>query len=1013
MPSLAGECIADRRIARMVAVLYVLFFLSGAAALVYEVVWVRSMTLIFGGSHLAVATVLSVFMGGLALGSYVVGRYADRSRRLFFLYGLLEVGIGVSAAVSVLLIEIYPRAYVLLAHGHEADRLYVSSIRVLFAAVAMIAPTTLMGGTLPVLSRLLAPRPDRLGRHLSFLYSFNTLGAVAGTLAAGFFLLPELGASATFALAIGTNLAIGALAISLERRGWSAALETQSEAAVAASRTSAVEEHLGIAPSRLVLWGIAISGFCALGYEVLWTRVLSMVIGTSVYGFTIMLAAFLTGIALGSQAFRALERLVGASGPVVRRLMIGFAAAQIAIGVTALAVTRSIRDLPEHTVRLQELLLTATLSEFEARQSVSFLVAFSYMLVPTFFMGLAFPLAGRIQAMRGPEIGAVIGRVAAYNTLGAILGAGVTGFGLTYLFGVERSLQLLSAMNIGAGLWLAAAVRSRPAYRHAAALATLAVLIALAVWPDWGRIWDAKYFAIYRNNQRDAFSTPEKIRDAIENTDVLFYHEGTNETISVIRPKGGDQAVLVNGKVVASSMRRDVQCQYTLGHLPMLLHPNPRKVWVLGMGTAMTLGATSVHPSVEDLTVVEIEPEVVPAARTFAELNHDVLDDPRLRIIYNDGRNHLMTTEETYDVITADPIHPWTRGSAYLYTTEYYQVAARRLRPGGIMCQWVPIYELRPGDLQTIVRTFGESFSYMMLWLTHYDAELIGSNSPITIDEAALARRIAHPAIAADLASIEMGSAADFLSYFVMGTEGLRAFSRDARVNTDDNLRLEFSAPESIGLGHLTGANVQALTRYRESVLPYLTALPDPDEEVRRTERWNRNSSIARIHDRAHALLLWSEEDSEEFGKLLAALERFYPDYAPGRFVRAELEKERAARPQLLRSAGFTVTTDSGAPRVVEISALRMRIGPRRGVVVFVDNAAREIYGQLYVDAAGDRLDAILRGFADRVFDDLQAAYRRDTERLAGGTAQANRFLPSAKDLIARRVREHSAAAQP
>ncbi len=978
----------------MIVLLYALFFLSGAAALVYEVAWVRSLSLVFGGSHLAVTTVLAVFMGGLALGGFAIGRRVERTARPLRLYGLLEIGIAVSAAAFLGVIEIYPSIYVPLARLTGGGDVPLSILRVCLAAAGMIVPTTLMGGTLPVLSRFVGGPGRSLGRHLSFLYGFNTLGAVVGVLAAGFALLPALGLRTTIAVAIATNGAIGLAALLIPEARLGSGREP--EPADTAAATSGAPEEAGAtrrpvdaSAFRAVLWGIGVGGFCALGYEVLWTRVLSMVIGTSVYGFTVMLVAFLAGIAAGSAAFGLLYRWFGAGANAGGRAVAGFGAVEVAIGLTALVVTYALRDLPVQAQRLQNALLGTDLGNFEIRQRANFLVAFAYMFVPAVFMGVAFPLAGRIHAAYRRAVGGAVGEVLAYNTVGAILGAAVSGFALVYLLGIEHALQALAMLNLGFGLWVAAHARPGGAVlrRAAAAAAVLAIALPIA-FPSRTKMWDSKHFAIYRNNQRGLFDTPERLRDAVDNTDVLYFDEGVNETISVIRPKGAAQALLVNGKVVASSTPQDVQCQYTLGHLPMLLHPDPRKVFVLGLGTGMTLGATSVHPEVEEIVLAELEHNVAPAARTFEKWNHGVLDDPKLRIVYNDGRNFLLTTRERFDVITADPVHPWTRGSAYLYTAEYYRLAASRLEPGGMMCQWLPIYELSVRDVRTVVETFGTAFRYVMVWLTQYDAELVGSDSPIVIDEAELARRMSRPEIRRDLASVDMGTARDFLSYFVAGTAGLREFGSDGVVNTDDNLYLEFSAPESVGVGDVMGANVEALAAHRESLLPYLAPAPSASGRAEQAALAARLLEAGRLYDRAHALYLWNRIRTDEFRAILDRLDSHYPLYGPGRFIRNEYDRSMAREPRLLEEARFSLREGAEGVRKLTVSAVVMRIGTTRASIVFVDNARREIWGELYVDGPGDELDPALERFAHEVLKELRARYRaRLAAARAGGAA--------------------------
>jgi spermidine synthase len=944
--------------------LYALFFVSGSAALLYEVAWVRSLSLVFGGSHLAVATVLAVFMGGLALGGAIFGRRADATARPLRLYGLLELGIAAFGLLFLALIRFYPAVYVPLARLSEENPAYLTVLRVAFATLALAGPTTLMGGTLPVLARLPATRPDALPQRLSMLYAVNTLGAVTGALAAGFVTLEHVGVRRTILVAVALNAAAGLLVLLLPERAFGGGPFAAGTRTVAGNAVpaSAVPELT----SRLVLWGIGAGGFCALAYEVLWTRMLSMVVGTSVYGFTIMLVAFLSGIGLGSAAWGAWKRRTGSEGP---RAVLAFAAVQAGIGVLALAVTATMRHLPDHALRLQNL-FTARGDEFAARQGASFLLAFGYMLPPALLLGVAFPLAGTIHAAARRSVAAGVGQVLACNTVGAILGSAVSGFVLIRAFGIERSLLVVCAVNVGVGLVVAASLRGRAA-AGMAALGAAAVVAAVALEVDGGRLWDEKYLAIWRNNTRGAFDTPERVRDAIENTDVLYFFQGANETISVVEARGGYRGFIVNGRSEASNARGDLQCQRTLGHLPLLLHPDPRRVFVLGAGSGMTLGAVTLHPEVESIVLAEIEPGVLPATRAFGEYNHRALDDPRLRVVFNDGRNHLQTTRDTFDVITADPIHPWSGGAAYLYTTEYFALAASRLRPGGVIAQWLPIYELTPEDVATVVRTFAQSFPHTMVWLTHWDTELLGSDRPLVIDEAALASRIAGPEIAADLAAVDMDSADDFLSYFLMGTRGCREFARRGRINTDDNLFLEFSAPESMGRSGLMARNVAVLAEHRESVAGYLAPGTDPA----RREHWRRRHEAARLFDRAHALFLSGGRSGDDVRGALARLEAHSPDFAPLRFLRQEERLRASSVPRPVDFAEFAVRTPDGRTRTLRLSAVVTGVGPSRGAMIVVDNEAREIYGQVYLDREPGELERDLRACASNVLDALRSAY--------------------------------------
>lgn len=972
----------------IVGVIYLLFFLSGSAALMYQVAWVRSLSLVFGGSHLAVTTVLAVFMAGLALGSYILGKYVDRVRNPLALYGKLELGIALFAVLFIVLMKIYPSIYVPLAQGRDGSPLYLSIVRVVFAFSALIIPTTLMGGTLPVLSRFVSRRPDRFGTHLSLLYGFNTLGAVAGTAAAGFYFLRFYSLSTTVTVAVVMNVVIGVLSILLQKKASEAeALFAEGDASSAfvaakdAPADSGSETQRPL-PASLVLWGIGVSGFCALGYEVLWTKVLTIVVGASVYSFTTMLIAFLAGIALGSKAYGLFLKIFGVKdrgGPGTLR---GFGIVQALIGLSALAVTIAIRNLPLHSLRLKAFFHDTMGDLFGAWQWANLTIALLYMLLPAFLMGLSFPLAGEVYAKHRKAVGSAVGRVLAFNTVGALLGAAASGFVFIYLFGIERSLQMLTIVNIGMGLMVVASLGRSAALRWAPPAAALALIAVLATDPAALRVWDTKYFAVFRANQPEAFKTPELIKEALDNTDVLYYAEGVEAIVSSIKVKGGDQAFLTNGRVEASSRLEGQQTQYTLGHLPMLLNRNPRRVLVVALGSGMTLGATSAHPSVEQVTLAEIEPKVLGVARTFERYNHRILDNPKLRIVFNDGRNFLLTTKEKFDVITADPIHPWFRGAGYLYTAEYFKLAAERLSEGGVMCQWLPIYELTAANLKSVARTFNEHFRYTMMWLNHNDAVLVGSNAPFVLDEAELARRLSVPAIAEDLSRVMMGSARDFLSYFVMGTRGMRAFGQGGILNTDDNLYLEFSAPLSIGKASLMGENVTEIVRYREDILPYLAQPAEAKAADEQRAAWEHYGRAAAVYDRAHALFLWQRYNTSEFKLLIDTLARQYPDYAPGRFLRNEYLTDSGREPRLLAAKAFVFLDGAGRQVKKVISLVLAPVSEELTAVAVVDNEAKILFGQAFF--SGPRKDEAAQRFAAALGTALQDTYDREAEKASG-----------------------------
>jgi len=869
--------------------IYLMFLLSGAAGLIYEVVWFRSLSLIFGGSHLAITTVLSVFMAGLALGSYIIGRNVHRFSRLLRLYGLLELGIALSAGIFILLIKIYPTVYIPLAQISPDSPAYLSLIRIVFSVAALIVPTTLMGGTLPVLSGLMSERGKGLGGHLSFLYGFNTLGAVAGAVGAGFFLIRYFSVNLSLIFPVLINITVGMLALILQGkiRVFNRADALEGELAGDNRPQEYTEDEIRRyrLPLKLVLWGIGVSGFCALGYEVLWTRLLILILGASFYGFTVMLAAFLTGIGLGSSGYGLIQKILHSlhkrnGSPL--KAVVGFGLVQIMIGVTAILATVYFFDLPALSLTLQRFFKNTVGSDvFSTWQWASFGVAFFYMFIPALFMGLAFPLAGEIHATYKKVVGHAVGEIMAFNTIGALLGAAISGYALIYLVGIERALQILSLVNIGYGVFVITSTRNNRIVNTVIPALVLAIILLLSFSPNAFKVLDPGYFVIYQSNRPDLFSTRERADRILQGVKVLYHAEGAESIVSSYINQKGVQEFTTNGLAEASNMFEDMQCQYTLGHLPMLLNKNPQKVLVIGLGSGMTAGATSIYPSVEEITLVEIEPKVVGVAETFAFYNHNVLHNPKLKLVFNDGRNYLLTTANTFDVITADPIHPFFRGAGYLYTAEYFKLASEHLKPGGVMCQWLPLYRLTTENVISIIKTFSQNFKYTMMWVTVYDVELIGSNSPIILDEQELERKIADPAIFFDLQWVMMGSANDFLSYFFMGPEGVKALTEGGIVNTDQNLYLEFSAPYSFNTLYQEGENIRVLLGGRESIMPYLAIPGDPASRNQQKKKWSERERLFPLVDEVHAMMLKDNISSPAFTNLMKELDRKASNFDP------------------------------------------------------------------------------------------------------------------------------------
>lgn len=852
---------------RHLLTIYTMTFFSGAAALLYEICWFRSLSLVVGGTQLAVTTTVSVFMMGLALGNWLVARHMHRFKNLLFLYGFLEFGIALSAIVFLVLMKAYPSIYIPLAHIAPSSLVYLTIVRIVLSAAAMILPAAFMGATLPVLIGWTTGGLKSLPGNLSLLYGCNTLGAVAGAVGTGFFLLKQFPVSEVILLTAASNGVIGLVSFNIRT--------TSGLPCAAAARESDVRSSAMITPlpfaSKLILWGIGISGFCALGYEVLWTKVLILFLGASVYSFTLILVVFLLGISLGSAAYGACDKIIasgwntdGSSSTVV------FGVTQLLIGLCTVLIMPFVLDIPAYSVFIQHHLFRITGRNFLSHQVGNFVLAFVFLVVPTFLMGLSMPLAVKIYSGWKRTTGRAVGEVLTYNTLGAVLGAAVSGYALLYFLGIERSLQALCIVNICSGLMITARGN-----KWRTASVTVLLILSLAAFRGMAipgsRVWDLRFLATYTPDRAALYQDDAKSQREIDNHEVLYYAEGFDSIVSsTLRKDTRAIQFTVNGRPEASTNLKDVQNQYMLGHLPMLLHKNPEKVLVIGAGSGMTLAAVASHPSLKKLHLVEIEPKVLGVARAFGEYNHKIVDHPDLKIVYDDARNYLMATQQRFDVITADPIHPIWRGSGYLYTSEYFRMAAERLSPGGIMCQWVPLYLLSVDNVRSIVKTFRQNFKYVMVWLTMDDVQIVGSNEPLLIDAVDIDRRIKEPGVHEDLRSVFMGSADELFAYFLMGNRGAKAFAQNAVVNTDDNVYLEFSSPETISEGATEAANVSRLVDYRENIINYAKEQGEHGSMQHMHQESKQEQAAA---DRAQLLYLSSDKDPRTMEKIRAELD--------------------------------------------------------------------------------------------------------------------------------------------
>lgn len=739
------------------------FFLSGAAALIDQVVWTKALALQFGVTAHAVATTVSVLMLGLALGSYMFGRLADRVRRPLAIYALLELGIAASALVSLALLEAVERG-VASTWLPEPGGPGLVALRTLGTLLVLIVPSTLMGGTLPMLAKELVIAGRSTGRAVGLLYGLNALGGAAGSLLAGFLTIGRLGLRGSVIASAGLNVLAAALAYALVR--WGPAPTTPPPARPAPRTEPAVPAPTGL------LAAFFLAGLTGLGIEVVWTRMLLLNLNSTAQSFAAMLAVCLTGIALGSVATARLAdrvhpaRAYGVTQGLVGLSILGCAALWAHLHPRSIEVGRWAVDLLPRSLR----------GEATHQLAVCTFQCGLLLLVPTFLMGCSFPFAARGFARSAPEIGRRLGSAFTLNTLGSMVGPLLCGFLFLPLLGIQRTLALFGTLSLVAGAALVlGSGRSRARW------AVLGVSIA-AIAVAWSRPDDLVLSGIYdRAGGR-----------------LLHHEEDVCGSVAVREIDSGGRRVR-QLMVGSTSMITDgFNCRrYTriLGHLPMLLHPAPRDAMVICLGSGMTLSALAAHPDAAAIDCVELSPGVVRAARAwFGEANGNALEDPRVRVIVNDGRTQLRTSRKAYDVIALEPPPPNHDGVAALYSREFYELCRARLRPGGMVSQWIPYHGASLPQIRSMVASVQAVFPHTTLWELFDGREycVVGrlDASPIPFDR--VAGRFAVPAVEAQLREVGIASPEELFACFVLGTEGVRAFVGDARPTTDDRPALGY-----------------------------------------------------------------------------------------------------------------------------------------------------------------------------------------------------------------------------
>lgn len=794
--------------------IFLAFFLSGASGLVLQVLWLRMLKLVFGSTALATSTVLSAFMGGLALGSWVFGRVADRYANKLRLYGLLELGVGATAVALPWLFDLATPLYTAIYRAQlSAGTPHVGALASFGLCFSLLMiPTTLMGGTLPVLSAHLIAERETLGQRLGMLYGLNTLGAMTGCALAGFVLIRLLGQSNTVLLAAAMYLLIGGAFLIYSKARSPAQPGVPGPSAGTSAQTG---EEPSPALVKWVLVAYGLSGMASLGYEVAWTRMLVYFVGLDTYAFTAMLTVFLLGVGLGSYLYTRFW-------DPQQNLLLRLAALQLGIGLTAagsILVFSQMRHLNE--LALEWDLVRTTWGGLVALKFVDALVAIG---LPTLLMGAAFPLAGRIVTSLLHK-GRSIGNVYSVNTVGSIAGAFLAGFVLVPQLGVQETVLALAGVHltVGLALWCRAHVRLRVG-AWATGAGVVAAWLAMAAWVS----------------RTPMIQWTPGFHDEEFGYELLYTQDGVAATVSVLERANGIRELNLDGKSTAFTNYSDIQVHQFLGHLPLLLSPalGPARVLVVGFGLGSTAWSCLQHP-VDTVDCVELVREEQETARFFQEHNRDVLKHPRFRWIDGDGRNYLLATDRQYDVISINAIHP--RFSPSLYTSDFYELVRARLAPNGLVCAWITLHGLTYADYQLLLGSMLEVFPETTLWdVNSQHMVLIGGPQPLRVNYALWQERIREPPVRSHLAEVHLEHPHALLSHFMLDAAALHTFVGNAPLNSDDRPRVEFGH----GIAATSKADIfNALMRRRTSILSLLTDLP-PDKSARQ----ELYDDVARYH---------------------------------------------------------------------------------------------------------------------------------------------------------------------
>ncbi len=778
------------------------FFLSGMTGLIYEILWTRMVVKIIGSAPFAVSIILTVFMGGLGLGSYIASRHIDKIKAplvLLRIYGILEIVIGIYSLVIPLLLLAFRPLYAMLYNSLFEHFMIYNLLTFIGCAILFILPVICMGATLPILCRFYVTRLSHLGTNAGRLYGLNTIGAALGALLCGFWLISSFGMWGALAVAVALNLLIGIICIITALKAKVPAVQYESSTKEISLNKSVTRYNKKVVISALFIF--AISGFCSMALEVIWTKLLGLIVGPTTYSFTIVLVTFIFGLALGSIFF---GWLADKTGKPFRILVI----TQITAAICALGISQLLGNSQLFFAKV----ISVFQNDFTMLSITNAFILFGFMIIPTLCLGATFPLVGKIITQSVSKVGKSIGYAYAINTIGAVSGSFFAGFVLVPLLGKEDGISFIVALQLLTTLIIAGIVYLRkPKRLIAIAIPTVVAIVLAFSYPAWNHqlLAEGKY---HRFNQLgidikelswwSSLAKGSSLLEGKEQGELLYYGEGVGGFTTVLKFTdilGNEEISMANSGKIEASTRGDMKTQTLSAHFPMLFHPHAKKVMVLGLASGITAGEVLYYP-VEQLDVVDINKQVVEGSDYFIPWNNDVLKDPRTNMIIQDGRAHLGLTDREYDVIISEPSNPWMAGLATLFTEDFFTYAKEGLTNEGIFVQFMHSYQMDWKTFAMVGRTFKKVFPNSLLLQTSptgagNDYLLVGfkgSSYDINVADINIKYLTKSP-------NIKLSDPR--LLYRQVVSEDLDKLFGDGLINNDDHPHLEFAAPKLMHFG--------------------------------------------------------------------------------------------------------------------------------------------------------------------------------------------------------------------